>query len=106
MSRKSIGCTPIIEHGIYARATYKEWQGRKLTFEGKINLSEGCRVKKEFQYKYPGSSRRGIICSINEDSNGCAEFWLCFRSDVEGMYYHSWVPFGYIDWEDYFRLTQ
>ncbi len=97
-------CTPTINYGIYVHAIYKKWEGKRQVFEGNVDLDTVCRVKKEYQGKYPGSSRHGVICSIQEDSQGAAEFLIKFQDEKSRVYYTSLVPFKYIDWEDYFRF--
>ena len=100
---EAFSCTPVIKYGIYAQASYKKWEGRKVTFEGYINLSSHCLIKELYQSKYPGSLNIGFICAIREDSQGAAEFWLCFRKEKD-LWYHYWVPAGHIDWDNYFNL--
>ena len=96
-----VSCTPVIDYGIYVEAIYKTWEGKKQTFEGKIRLDSTCRIKKKYQDKYPGSFREGIISSIRENGYGAAEFWVCFRAEIKGLFYASYVPYDHIDWEDY-----
>lgn len=71
---KGVSCVPIIAYGTYVQATYKEWEGEKVTFEGKVNRDTVCLVKEAFQSEYPGSFKSGIICGIREDGQGSAEF--------------------------------
>ena len=101
-----VSCTVTIDYGQYVQATYKTWEGRKLTFEGKVNRDTVCCVKKEWQSKYPGSFKEGLIKSIREDGNGLAEFWICFPSELKGLFYTSWVSFTHIDWEEYFKYSK
>ena len=101
---KYVSCTPIIDYGAYVQAIYKEWDGKKLIFEGKVCLHTVCRVREKYQDKYPGSFKDGIISGIQEDENGGALFWLCFPAEVKGLFYASEVSYHYIDWDEYFRF--
>ena len=42
---KGVSCVPIIGYGMYVQATYKEWEGKKVTFEGKVSRDTVCLVK-------------------------------------------------------------
>ena len=103
--RTSTSCTVTIDYGQYVQATYKRWEGTKLIFEGKVDRDTVCCVKKEWQSKYPGAFKEGLIKSISEDGDGSAEFWVCFPSELKGLFYASWVSYSHINWKEYFKYS-